>query len=84
MITRSLYPKIVQLLPSPEDRDPHPALLVDGRPVRAGEPFEALLGDGCWHQITLEIHWDVEGPGCWYILEDEFRDISPIGLFVRC
>ena len=67
-------------LPDPNDFDPHPRLLLDGWGIHAGECFEALMPDG-WHNIRLEINWDVEGAACWYIPGRE--DVCPIGLFVR-
>ena len=39
--------KISQIkLPAPNDRDPHPRLLVDGDGVHAGQGFRALFPDG--------------------------------------
>lgn len=59
--------KISQIkLPSPEDADPHPRLLLNGRGIHAGESFCALFPDG-WRRITVEMSWEPEGPGCWYI-----------------
>ncbi len=76
--------KIAQMtLPDTQDKDPHPRLLCDGVGIHSGQTFNALLPDGRWHDITLEITWDVEGPGCWYISNPEYRDICPIGLFVK-
>ncbi len=69
-------------LPDPADADPHPRLLLEGRGIRAGECFSALFPDG-WHDITLEVSWELTGPGCWYISTPGFGDICPIGLFVR-
>lgn len=75
--------RIVQItLPDPTDNDPHPRLLADGCGVRAGECFTALFPDG-WHKITLEVRQSVKGPGCWYISTPGYRDICPIGLFVK-
>lgn len=57
--------KISQLkLPSPNDTDPHPRLLLDGYGIHAGECFQALFPDG-WHDITLEVGWNETGPACW-------------------
>lgn len=70
-------------LPDAKDDDSHPRLLCGGVGIHCGEVFSALLPDGRWHDITLEIIWDVEGPGCWYISNPEYRDICPIGLFVK-
>ena len=53
-------------LPAPEDFDPHPRLLLNGRGIHAGETFHALFPDG-WREITIEMSWEPEGPGCWYI-----------------
>ncbi len=75
--------RIAQIkLPDPNDKDPHPRLLVDGWGTHAGQSYKALFPDG-WHEITLEVTWNIEGPGCWYISTPGFRDISPIGLFVE-
>lgn len=76
--------KIAQItLPDAKDDDPHPRLLCGGVGIHSGQTFSALLPDGRWHDITLEITWDVEGPGCWYISTPEYRDVCPIGLFVK-
>ena len=69
-------------LPLPEDCDPHPRLTVNGEGVHAGESFCALFPDG-WHDITLELSWSKTGPACWYISTPEYRDLCPIGLFVK-
>ena len=75
--------RIAQLqLPDPSDNDPHPRLLLEGEGVHAGQGFTALFPDG-WHDITLEVAWEPEGPGCWYISTPGFRDVCPIGLFVK-
>lgn len=69
-------------LPDPEDTDPHPRLVVDGYGIHAGQGFCALLPDG-WHDITVEVTWNKTGPESWYISTPEYRNITPIGLFVR-
>ena len=69
-------------LPAPEDFDPHPRLLLNGRGIHAGETFRALFPDG-WREITLEMSQKPEGPGCWYISNPGFTHICPIGLFVK-
>ena len=69
-------------LPAPEDFDPHPRLLLNGRGIHAGETFCALFPDG-WRKITIEMSWEPEGPGCWYISTPGFTHICPIGLFVK-
>lgn len=75
--------KISQLqLPDPNDTDPHPRLLLDGYGIHAGSCFTALMPDG-WHDITLEVRMEPNGPGCWYISTPEYRDICPVGLFVK-
>ncbi len=75
--------QIVQLkLPSPEDLDPHPRLLLDDYGIHAGDSFQALFPDG-WHDITLEISWKQTGPASWYISTPGFRDVCPVGLFVK-
>ena len=67
---------------NPEDDDPHPRLLLEGEGVHAGQGFTALFPDG-WHDITLEVAWEPEGPGCWYISTPGFKGVCPIGLFVK-
>ena len=40
-------PKVRQItLPDPNDHDPHPRILVNGRGIHAGETFTALFPDG--------------------------------------
>ena len=65
-------------LPSPDDHDPHPRLLVDGYGIHAGETFRARFPDG-WHDITLEVAWEVAGPGCWYISTPAIRTCARWG-----
>ena len=75
--------KVSQIhLPDPADSDPHPRLLLEGEGVHAGQSFTALLPNG-WHEITLEVTWDVEGPGCWYISTPGYQNVCPVGLFVK-
>lgn len=75
--------RVAQLqLPDPADADPHPRLLLAGRGIHAGECFTAMFPDG-WHDITLEVSWELTGPGCWYISTPGFDDICPVGLFVK-
>lgn len=69
-------------LPSPDDHDPHPRLLLDGEGIHAGSVFTALLPSG-WHEITLEVRWEQTGPACWYISTPGHGHICPVGLFVR-
>lgn len=75
--------KIKQLqLPAPADTDPHPRLLLDGYGIHAGQCFTARFPDG-WHDITLEVNWNITGPGCWYISTPGYDRVCPIGLFVK-
>ncbi len=69
-------------LPDENDTDPHPRLLVDGYGIHAGTCFEALFPDG-WHEITLEISWKCTGAASWYISTPAYRDVCPVGLFVK-
>lgn len=69
-------------LPDPADADPHPRLRIKGEGISAGRSFFALLPDG-WQLITLETRWEITGHGCWYITDPEYRDVCPVGLFVR-
>ena len=68
-------------LPSPDDHDPHPRLLLDGYGIHAGSCFMALFPDG-WHHITLEVAWEQTGPDCWYISTPGYENVCPVGLFV--
>ncbi len=75
--------KVAQLkLPDPTDEDPHPRLLLDGQGIHAGNCYTALFPDG-WHDITLEVRWERNGPDCWYISTPGFSDVCPVGLFVK-
>ena len=75
--------KIKQLqLPALTDTDPHPRLLLDGYGIHAGQCFTAHFPDG-WHDITLEVDWNITGPGCWYISTPGYDHVRPIGLFVK-
>ena len=68
---------IAQLqLPDLADTDEHPRLTLNGEGIHAGDSFAALFPDG-WHDVTLEIREDqnISTPG--------FREICPIGLFVK-
>jgi hypothetical protein len=69
-------------LPDPDDHDPHPRLLIDGYGIHAGESYTALFPDG-WHDITLEVTWARTGAACWYISTPGYRNICPVGLFVK-
>ena len=69
-------------LPDPADTDPHPRLQFDGYGIHAGDSFTAWLPDG-WHEITLEINWNAEGPNCWFISDPALRSVCPIGLWCR-
>lgn len=73
-------------LPDPSDSDPHPRILLVGRGrkygIHAGEGFEALFPDG-WRHISLEVSWNCEGAWSWYIATPGFRDVCPVGLFVK-
>lgn len=80
---RKDYPNIRQIcLPSPNDTDPHPRLLLNGWGIHAGTGVTALFPDG-WHDITLEVSWDETGPACWYISTPGYGHICPVGLFVK-
>lgn len=74
---------IAQLqLPDLADTDEHPRLTLNGEGIHAGDSFAALFPDG-WHDVTLEIREDQNGPGCWYISTPGFREVCPVGLFVK-
>ena len=69
-------------LPEAGDKDPHPRLTFDGYGLHAGQPLTVWMPDG-WHTVTLEMLWEVEGAGCWYINTPGLRDVCPIGLWCR-
>lgn len=69
-------------LPDPSDTDSHPRLVLDEYGIHAGSCYMALMPDG-WHDITLEVKWESTGVACWYISNSEYRDICPVGLFVK-
>ena len=74
---------IAQLqLPDLADTDEHPRLPLNGEGIHAGDSFAALFPDG-WHDVTLEIREDQNGPGCWYISTPGFREVCPVGLVVK-
>jgi len=45
-------------------------------------PHPRLLVDG-WHNITLEVSWNDLGPACWYISTPKYRQVCPVGSFVK-
>ena len=69
-------------LPRPCDDDPHPYLTLGGSDdtIHTGACFEAWLPTG-WEEISLEMRWSTEGPGCWYI--PGHPGLCPVGLFVK-
>lgn len=69
-------------LPAPEDTDPYPRLLLNGRGIHAGETFRALFPDG-WREITLETSQKPEAPAAGTSPTPVFTHICPIGLFVK-
>lgn len=80
---KQLRKNIAQIqMPAATDTDPHPSLLLNGRRIHAGDSFNALFPDG-WHEITIEMLWEIEGVECWYISTDGFGNICPIGLFAE-
>lgn len=77
------WDKIAQIqLPDKSDRDEHPRLIVNGYGIHAGSGYTALFPDG-WHEITLEVSWEITGPECWYISTPGFEGVCPVGLFVK-
>lgn len=68
--------------PTLNDPDPHPSLTIDGNPIHAGQSVKALFPEG-WKHITIEMHWKITGPKCWYISTPGLKHVSPIGLFVE-
>lgn len=75
--------RIVQMqLPDSVDDAPHPHLLLERGGVHAGQGFTALFPDG-WHDITLDVSWELAGPGYWYISTPGFDGMCPVGLFMN-
>lgn len=63
--------------------DEHARLILDGRPINAGDSIKALFPAG-WKAITVEMRWTERSPHCWYIASPkEMQGYSLIGLFAR-
>lgn len=70
-------------------------LLLDGVPFsKAKQLFQKdkpnqreaqvmALSPGGWHDVTLEVAWEITGPGCWYISTPGYEDVCLVGLFVE-
>lgn len=68
-------------LPSQHDTDPHPSLTLLGDRIPTGSTFSAWLPDTGWTDIRIELRWETEGPGCWYV--PGHPGLCPVGLFVQ-
>lgn len=65
-------------------RDEHARLMLDGRPINAGDVIEALFPAAGWKAVTIEMRWNEHSPNCWYIAEPKnLQGYSLIGLFAR-
>lgn len=73
--------KVAQInLPRVDDDDPHPSLTLMGDRIPSGYGFRAWLPTG-WTDISVEMRWEVTGPGCWYV--PGYPGVCPIGLWVQ-
>lgn len=71
--------------PEPQEAksDNHARLILDGRPINAGDSFTALFPDG-WKEVTIEMRWTDNSPDCWYIAyPKEKQHEKLLGLFAR-
>lgn len=64
-------------------RDNHARLVLDGRPINAGDVLEALFPAG-WKTISIEMKWSERSPQCWYIASPkEAQGYDLQGLFAK-
>lgn len=68
-------------LPDPNDEDPHPRIMLNGRGLHAGEGITAYIPGKGLIDLRLEISWTKEGVACWYVATEGYRDVCPIGLW---
>jgi len=68
-------------LPDPNDEDPHPRIMLNGRGLHAGEGITAYIPGKGLIDLCLEISWSIEGAACWYVATEGYRDVCPIGLW---
>lgn len=73
-------------MPAPEDFDPHPRLLLNGRGIHAGETFHALFPDG-WREITISarkrsLRWSIKGGFVQEMETVTLRERSPLFRFL--
>ena len=73
-------------MPAPEDFDPHPRLLLNGRGIHAGETFHALFPDG-WREITISarkrsLRWSIKGGFVQDMETVTLRERSPLFRFL--
>ena len=63
--------------------DNHARLVLDGRPINAGDSVKALFPDG-WKTVTIEMRWTDNSPQCWYIAAPkEKQGEALIGLYAK-
>lgn len=73
---------LVQIqLPDPNDTDPHPRIILNGRGLHAGDSVTAYIPGQGLKDLHLEISWVREGAACWYVSTDGYQDICPVGLW---
>lgn len=82
MYTIDGYPVAQIRLPAATDDDPHPYLQLQSQEIHAGTGLTVWLPDG-WHDVRLEMRWEITGPGCWYIAAPALTDVCPVGLWCR-
>lgn len=52
--------------------DTHARLMLEGKPISAGDSVIARFPDG-WDTITIEMRWTDKSPECWYIAAPKKR-----------
>ena len=74
--------RVMQIqLPDEDDTDEHPRIRLNGDGIHAGEVVQAWIpGKGLVH-LRLEVSWEAVGASSWYVANEEYRDVCPIGLW---
>lgn len=80
---KSKYSQIQPPEPQEAKTDRHSRLMLDGRPINAGDSIKALFPDG-WKEVTIEMKWEENSPQCWYIAAPKEKQVYDVlGLFAR-
>lgn len=75
--------KVCQVsFPDPDSLDVRPML--DGDGIHCGQIITAMMPDGQFHDVRVEMYSDMRGLPAWYVASPaEFKGLTPIGLFCR-